>query len=38
MIFNDHDYCYVEMSDEFNEILKYNHREKSLKLEKLNTP
>ena len=35
---NDHDYCYVEMPDEFNEILKYNHREKSLKLEKLNTP
>ena len=22
---NDHAYCYVEMLDEFNEILKYNH-------------
>ena len=21
---NDHDYCYVEMPDEFNKILKYN--------------
>ena len=30
-IFNDHDYCYVEMPDEFSEILKYNHEEKSLK-------
>ena len=28
---NDHDYCYVEMPDEFNKILKYNHGEKSLK-------
>ena len=28
---NDHDYCYVKMPDEFNEILKYNHGEKSLK-------
>ena len=28
---NDHDYCYVEMPDEDNKILKYNHREKSLK-------
>ena len=28
---NDHDYCYVEMSDEENKILKYNHGEKSLK-------
>ena len=28
---NDHDYCYVEMPDEFNEILKCNHGEKSLK-------
>ena len=26
-----HDYCYVEMPDEFNKTLKYNHREKSLK-------
>ena len=30
-VFNDHDYCYVEMPDEFNKILKYNHGEKSLK-------
>ena len=30
-VFNDHDYCYVETPDEFNEILKYNHGEKSLK-------
>ena len=28
---NDHDYCYVEMPDEDNKILKYNHGEKSLK-------
>ena len=28
---NDHDYCYVEMPDEFNKILKYNHGEKSIK-------
>ena len=28
---NDHDYCYVEMPNEYNKILKYNHREKSLK-------
>ena len=28
---DDHDYCYVEMPDEDNEILKYNHGEKSLK-------
>ena len=28
---NDHDYCFVEMPDEFNKILKYNHGEKSLK-------
>ena len=30
---NDHDYCYLEMPNEYNKILKYNHREKSL-----NTP
>ena len=24
---NDHDYCYVEMPDEDNKILKYNHGE-----------
>ena len=28
---NDHDYCYVEMPNEDNKILKYNQREKSLK-------
>ena len=28
---NDHDYCYIEMPDEYNKILKYNHGEKSLK-------
>ena len=28
---NNHDYYYVEMPDEDNKILKYNHRENSLK-------
>ena len=28
---NDHDYCYVEMPDEGNKILKYNYGENSLK-------
>ena len=28
---NDHDYCYIEMPDEFDEILKYNYGGKSLK-------
>ena len=28
---NDHDYCYVEIPNEYNKILKYNHGEKSLK-------
>ena len=28
----DHDYCYVEMPDEDNKILKYNHREKSMRV------
>ena len=28
---NDHDYCYVEMLNECNKILKYNHGEKWLK-------
>ena len=28
---NDHDYCYVEMPNEDNKILKYNQGEKSLK-------
>ena len=27
----DHDYCYVEMPNEDNKILKYNHGEKSMK-------
>ena len=27
---NDHDYCYVEMPNEDNKILKYNHGEKSM--------
>ena len=29
---NDHDYCYLEMPNEDNKILKYNHGEKSLKV------
>ena len=29
---NDHDYCYVEMPDEGNKILKYNHGEKSMRV------
>ena len=28
----NHDYCYVEMPDEDNEILKYNHVEESMKV------
>ena len=28
---NDHDYCYKEMPNENNKILKYNHGEKLLK-------
>ena len=28
-VYNDHDYCYVEMPNEDNEILNYNHQEKS---------
>ena len=28
---NDHDYCYVEIPNEDNKILKYSYREKSLK-------
>ena len=28
---NDHDYCYVEMPNEYNKILKYEHEEESLK-------
>ena len=29
---NDHDYCYVEMPDEENKILKCNHGEKSMRV------
>ena len=28
---HDHDYCYVEMPDKDNKILKHDHGEKSLK-------
>ena len=28
---NDHDYCYAEMANEGNKILKYNYGENSLK-------
>ena len=28
----NHDYCYVEMSEKDNKILKYNHGEKSMKV------
>ena len=28
----NHDYCYVEMPNEDNKILKYNHGEKSMKV------
>ena len=28
---NKHDYCYVEMLDEFTKIWKYNHGEKPIK-------
>ena len=27
----NHDYCYVEMPEEDNKILKYNHSEKSMR-------
>ena len=27
----NHDYCYMEMPKENNKVLKYNHREKSMK-------
>ena len=30
-VFNDHDCCYVEMPNEENKILKYNHGKKSMK-------
>ena len=29
---NDHDYCYVEMPNEYNKIVQYNHGEKSIKV------
>ena len=29
---NDQDYCYVEMPDENNKILKYNHGVKSMRV------
>ena len=29
---NDHDYCYPEMPNKYNKILKYDHGEKSLKV------
>ena len=28
----DHDYCYIEMPEKDNKILKYNHGEKSMKV------
>ena len=28
---NEHDYCYVEMPNENNKILRFSHSEKSLK-------
>ena len=28
---NDHDYCYIEIPNEDNKILKYNQEEKPLK-------
>ena len=31
-ICKDHDFCHVKMPDENNKILKYNPREKSLKV------
>ena len=31
-VFNNHDYCYVKMPNEYERILKYNHGEKSLKV------
>ena len=30
---NYHDYCYVEMPKKDNKILRYNHGEKSLKVQ-----
>ena len=31
IVCNGHDYCFVEMPNEDNKILKYNYGEKSLK-------
>ena len=31
-VFGNHDYCYVEMPEKDNKILKYNQREKSMKV------
>ena len=31
-LYKKHDYCYIEMPKENNKILKYKHREKSLKI------
>ena len=31
-VFKNHDYCYAEIPKEGNEILKYNHGEKSMKV------
>ena len=28
----NHDYCYIEMPEKYNKILKYNQREKSIKV------
>ena len=30
-VYNNHDYCYVEMPNKGNKILKYNYGEKSFK-------
>ena len=31
-VYKNHDYCYIEMPEEGNKILKYNHGEKSIKI------
>ena len=31
-VYENHDYCHLEMSEEDNKILKYNHGEKSIKV------
>ena len=33
----NHDYCYVEMPEEDNKILKYNHGEKSMRAPNMST-